>query len=88
MDDEKMRRKNLLDRIRHNHWLMMIICCGIPLILLIILIYVFDLSNKYLFWFVLLLCPIMHYFMMKDMHKNKEDSENKMKDKNKNGRKD
>ncbi len=61
--------RNIFEKIRQNHWLMMIICCGIPLFLLIIFVYIFGLNNKYLFWFILLLCPIMHYFMMRDMRK-------------------
>ncbi len=61
--------KEKIQKIRHNHGLMMIICCALPLILLIGAVYVFGLSNRYLFWFILLLCPLMHYFMMKDMHK-------------------
>lgn len=72
--------KNIFRKIRQNHWLMTSICCGIPLILLIILIYFFGLSKSYLLWFVLLLCPILHYFMMRNMHKkhgNKEGEENK-----------
>jgi len=74
--------KNIFKKIKQNHWLMMIICCGVPLIILIVAVYIFGLSNKYLFWFILLLCPILHYFMMKDTHgkhddKNKEGSENK-----------
>ncbi len=84
----KDKEKNLLDKIRHNHWLMMLICCALPLILLIILVYIFGLNNKYLFWFVLLLCPITHYFMMKDMHgkhgdKNREGSEERNESENK-----
>ena len=64
-----MSTNNLLNKISKNNWLMMIICCAIPLILLAISVYVFGLDNKYIFWFILLLCPILHYFMMKDMHK-------------------
>ena len=60
---------NFFNKIKQNHWLMMIICCIVPLIILIVAVYIFGLSSKYLFWLVLLLCPIMHYFMMKDMHK-------------------
>lgn len=61
--------KERIKKLRHNHGLMMIICCGIPLVLLLFATYFFGLKNKYFFWFILLLCPLMHYFMMKDMHK-------------------
>ncbi len=76
----KMGIKNLFEKIRQNHWLMMVICCGTPLILLVVAVYFFGLDNKYLFWFILLLCPILHYFMMKDMHKGHSD-EKSVKDK-------
>ena len=67
-------------KLKHNHW-MMIICCTIPLILLAIAVYIFGLDNKYIFWFILLLCPVLHYFMMEDMHKKHEkNSLNKYKD--------
>ncbi|PIN77955.1 hypothetical protein COV14_04865 [Candidatus Woesearchaeota archaeon CG10_big_fil_rev_8_21_14_0_10_33_12] len=69
-------------KIKKNHGLMMILCCAIPLVLLIIATKIFNLNGKYLFWFILLLCPLMHFFMMKDTHKkhgkeekNKENDE-------------
>ncbi len=80
-----MNFKRVFRKIKQNHWLMMIICCGVPLILLIIAIYFFGLDNKYLFWGILLLCPILHYFMMKDMHK-KHGDEKEMEGSSKNGK--
>ena len=64
----------IFNKIKHNHWLMMIICCATPLILLMVLIYFFGFSEGWLFWGILLLCPILHYFMMRDMHKKHEDN--------------
>ncbi len=58
---------------KHNHNIMMLICCVVPLVLLIIAINFFGLSKSYLYWFIILLCPIMHIFMMKDMHKKGKD---------------
>jgi len=51
-----------------RHDLMMLICCLVPILVIGVLLYVFDLKN-YLILLVMLLCPIMHYFMMRDMHK-------------------
>jgi len=65
--------KEKTKEIKHNHGLMMLICCIVPLILLIIAINFFGLSRSYLTWFILLLCPIMHFFMMRDMHKKGKD---------------
>ena len=62
--------KKLIQKIKNNHLLVMLICCAIPIILLIVLISFFKIDNKYLVWSLILLCPIIHYFMMKDMHKN------------------
>ncbi len=69
--------KEKIRKIRHNHGLMMIICCGLPLLLLIGAVYFFGLSKSYLYWFILLLCPLMHYLMMKYMHGDKKDGEDK-----------
>lgn len=55
-------------KLKKNHGIMMVICCGLPLIILLIAVYGFGMERKYLFWFVLLLCPLMHLFMMKNMH--------------------
>ncbi len=57
------------EKIKHNHGLLMIICCLVPLALLFAAVKYFGFSRSYLFWFILLLCPAMHYFMMKDMRK-------------------
>ena len=72
--------KNIFNKIKQNHWLMMIICCAIPLIIAGILFYLGF--KTYASFAVILLCPILHYFLMRDMHgkhgdKNKEESGNK-----------
>ncbi len=64
-----MKLKDFYEKIKHNHGLMMLLCCGIPLLLLYGAVYFFGLSKSYLFWFIILLCPLMHFWMMKDMHK-------------------
>lgn len=61
------------EKIKHNHGLMMVLCCAIPLVLLLAGVYFFGLSKIYLTWFVILLCPLMHIFMMRDMHKGHKD---------------
>lgn len=70
-----MGLKEIVSRIWHNHSLMMILCCAVPLVLILALS-VLGFSS-YSFWLVLLLCPLMHLLMMKDMgkheHKEKED---------------
>ncbi len=34
----------------HNHGLMMILCCGIPMASILVAVYVFGLNSAYLFW--------------------------------------
>jgi hypothetical protein len=65
-----VKMTKLIEKIKHNHSVMMLLCCGIPLVILFIGVYFFGLSNKYIYWFAIALCPVMHFFMMKDMHKN------------------
>ena len=74
---EKINMKNLFNKIKHNHGLMMIICCATPLVILILAIYFLGVSNKYIFWLVILLCPLMHFFMMKYMHEDNKNGEEK-----------
>ena len=54
-----------------KHSWMIILCCAIPVVL-IAAIYFFGISNKYLFWLALVLCPVMHLVMMKYMHGDKK----------------
>lgn len=66
---------------KNKHTLMMVLCCVIPLLFLGIL-WVAGVSQNILSFGILLLCPIMHLLMMKNMkhgHKieSKIDNENK-----------
>ena len=62
----------LRQKLKQHHGLMMILCCAVPLIVLFTAVYAFGVSRSYLYWTVLLLCPLMHFFMMRDMHGGKE----------------
>ena len=73
MEQSSKEVKEKTKERKHNHGLMMLLCCVVPLVLLIIAINFFGLSRSYLTWFILLLCPIMHFFMMRDMHKKGKD---------------
>lgn len=67
---------NWIEKIKQSHMLMMVLCCVVPLAGLAAAVYFFGLSKTYLVWFAALLCPIMHIFMMRDMHKeHKEDTD-------------
>ena len=60
----------LYAQVKNNHAMMMVVCCAVPLILLVIAVNVFNFNSLYLYWFVILLCPLMHILMMKDHHKH------------------
>lgn len=63
--------KNLFEKIKQNHWLMMILCCLIPVIIAGILFYLGF--KTYAILAAMLLCPILHYFMTnKFLHRSSE----------------
>ena len=72
-NDRDKREDTWFRRIKKNHLLMMVLCCVVPLLILMGAVYFLNVSKNYLFWLVLLLCPIMHYFMMKEMHKDPQE---------------
>ena len=53
----------------NKHALIMILCCAVPLIFLLVGVYLFNLDRKYFILFIVLLCTLMHYLLMRDMHK-------------------
>lgn len=57
--------------VKHTKGITMLVCCLAVLILLIAAAYFFGIGKNYLYWLILLLCPLMHFFIMKDMHKGK-----------------
>ncbi|MDP2925118.1 MAG: hypothetical protein Q8N99_01975 [Nanoarchaeota archaeon] len=72
---EKINMINIFEKIKQNHLLMMLICCIIPLVIAGTLFYLGF--KTYALLAVMLLCPILHYFMMRDMHKKEGTKENK-----------
>ena len=70
-----MKTQTKCDMAGANHGLMMLLCCLIPLIVAGILFYLG--LKTYAIFAVMLLCPILHYFMMKGMHKKERTKENK-----------
>ena len=55
----------LWDKIRHNHLLLMAVCCLLPLLALLVITYGFGIRNNYIYWAAILLCPLSHLIMMK-----------------------
>lgn len=56
----------------NKHQLIMVACCLIPLAILAVL-WAIGVSENYLVFGVILLCPILHIVMMRGMHKGGED---------------
>lgn len=62
---------------KHKHTLMMVLGCIIPLLFLGIL-WVAGVSQNILFFGILLLCPIMHLLMMKNMKHGTQNPESRI----------
>ena len=52
-----------------KHGLIMVLCCLVPLALIGVL-WAIGVSASYLFFGVMLLCPLLHIVMMRGMHNN------------------
>ncbi len=65
-----METTGLLNLFKKHHHSIMMVLCFIPLVLVVIS-YFNGYKQSYLIWLFLLLCPLMHYWMMKEMHKPK-----------------
>lgn len=63
-----MSLNEMFSRIKGDHALMMVVCCLVPLLLLGLAWYLGVDRGLVSFGF-LLLCPLMHFFLMGDMHK-------------------
>ncbi len=63
-----MSLKEMLSRIKGDHALMMLVCCLVPLLLLAAAWYL-GVDRGIVSFGFLLLCPLLHFFLMKDPHK-------------------
>lgn len=67
--------KRIWQRIKKNHSLLMVLCCLAPIVLIIGFLFLFKGSN-YWVWLIILLCPLMHIWMMKG-HRGKDSNKHK-----------
>ena len=65
--------KSILARIKHNHALMMILCCGIP-IGGILALSSLGILGSWGYYALFLICPVGHLLMMRGMHSNSKDN--------------
>lgn len=66
--------KNIWQKIRQNHLLLMAVCCLAPVILIIGFISLYKDSSNYWILLIILLCPFLHILMMRG-HKKVEKKE-------------
>ena len=70
----KGRIREFWEKIRHNHLLMMVVCCIVPLGIVFLFVTFLGISRNYLVWTALIMCPLSHYFLMKGMHGGGKDN--------------
>jgi len=64
--------KLLIEKIKKNHALAMILCCGIPIVGIMALSF-FGILGSWGYYALILICPIGHLLMMRGMHSNSGD---------------
>jgi len=65
--------KLLLEKIKKNHALTLIICCAIP-IFGIMALSSMGLLGSWGYYALILLCPLGHIFMLRGMHSHSKES--------------
>jgi hypothetical protein len=65
--------KTIFAKLKQNHALMMILCCGIPLVGIMALSSL-GILESWGYYALILICPLGHIFMMRGMHSGHVDS--------------
>ena len=65
--------KLLLEKIKKNHVLAMILCCGIPLVGILVLS-TLGILGSWGYYALLVICPVGHLLMMRGMHSNSKET--------------
>ena len=65
--------KLLLKKIKKNHALAMILCCGIPIVGILVLS-TSGLLGSWGYYALLVICPVGHLLMMRGMHSNSKET--------------
>jgi Flp pilus assembly protein TadB len=53
-------------RFHHSHGLWMVICCSVPLVLIVLLSFL-GILGAWGFYGLILLCPVIHFIVMRRM---------------------
>ena len=65
--------KLLIEKIKSNHALAMILCCGIPMVGILALSSL-GILGSWGYYALFIICPVGHLLMMRGMHSNSEES--------------
>lgn len=65
--------KLLLEKIKKNHALAMILCCAIPIVGILTLVSL-GILGSWGYYALILICPVGHLLMMRGMHSNAEEN--------------
>lgn len=57
--------KLIWQKIKQNHFLLLIICCLAPVVIILGLTFLLKGGGKSWFWLLVLLCPLLHIWLMK-----------------------
>lgn len=63
----------VFEKIKKNHALAMILCCGIPIVGILVLSSLGALGS-WGYYALILICPLGHFVMMRGMHSTNEES--------------
>lgn len=62
-----------LEKLKNNHALMMILCCGIPIVGILALSSL-GVLGSWGYYALILICPLGHFVMMRGMHSTNKES--------------
>lgn len=65
--------KSILTKIKHNHALMMVLCCGIPIVGILALSSL-GILGSWGYYALILICPLGHVLMMRGMHSSSKNA--------------
>jgi len=65
--------KSIVNKIRQNSFFAMVLCCGLPLIVIFTLSFL-GILRSWGLYALLLICPLAHLWMMREMFRPPEDT--------------
>jgi hypothetical protein len=74
--ERKIKLKSIVEKIKENPFLAMVLCCALPLIAIFAFssLGILEILGKWGVYALILLCPLAHIWMMRGMFRAPEDS--------------